>query len=147
VITVTVCDTIDAPPEKVWAAVEHIETHTTWMRDALRITFLTAQHQGVGAAFECLTRVGPLQVTDWFVVTCWQPGEVMAIEHHGAVKGNAEFRLCAEAGGRTRFCWEERLRFPWWLGGALGEQVGKPVLHHIWAGNVERLKAAIESAG
>jgi Polyketide cyclase / dehydrase and lipid transport len=147
VITITVCDTIDAPRDRVWHAVERIETHTEWMKDAVRITFTSPQHSGVGASFECLTRVGPLFTTDRFVVTQWRPGEVMGIEHRGAVTGDAEFRIGAAPGDATRFCWEERLRFPWWLGGLIGEQVGKPILRHIWQGNVARLKASIERAG
>lgn len=143
-ITITVCDTIHAPREAVWQAVERIETHAEWMKDAVRITFTSPQHSGVGASFECLTRVGPLFTTDRFVVTQWRPGELMGIEHRGAVTGDAEFRLDSTPGDATRFCWEERVRFPWWLGGPLGEQVGKPILRHIWGGNVARLKASIE---
>ena len=43
------------------------------MHDAVRITFQSEQHGGVGAEFECLTRVGPLFTTDRFVVTRWDP--------------------------------------------------------------------------
>jgi uncharacterized protein YndB with AHSA1/START domain len=145
-ITVTVCTTIDASPATVWAAVEDIESHTDWMKDAVRITFKSEPHRGVGAEFECLTRVGPLFTTDKFVVTRWRPGEVMGIEHRGAVTGNAEFRLEPHGDARTSFCWEERLRFPWWLGGIVGERVGGPVLRRLWSGNIARLKASIEDA-
>jgi Polyketide cyclase / dehydrase and lipid transport len=146
-VTITVCTTIDAPPAAVWASVERIESHVDWMKDAVRITFTSAQHRGVGAAFECLTRIGPLSTNDKFVVTTWQPGEVMGIEHLGAVTGTAEFRLHADGDHHTHFCWEERLRFPWWLGGVVGERVGGPVLRRLWTGNVARLKASIEHAG
>ena len=143
-ITVRVCATIEAPIDAVWRAVERIETHTEWMQDAVSITFESEQHEGVGTAFACLTRIGPLSTTDHFVVTQWEPPTLMAIDHRGAVKGDADFRLRALDAARTEFCWEERLRFPWWLAGALGEQIGRPVLHHVWSGNVERLKAAVE---
>jgi hypothetical protein len=144
VITITVCETIGAPPEAVWRAVERIETHTEWMKDAVRITFTSDRHRGVGASFDCLTRVGPLFTTDRFVVTQWREGEKIGIEHRGAVTGDAEFRLRPDADDATRFCWEERLRFPWWLGGVVGEQAGKPVLRCIWRGNVARLKESVE---
>jgi polyketide cyclase/dehydrase/lipid transport protein len=147
VISVTVCDTIDAPPSEVWAAIEHIESHIEWMQDAVRITFTSEQRQGVGASFECLTKIGPLSTKDRFVVTKWCPGAVMGIEHHGAVTGYGEFRLRADGddgAGSTRFCWEERLQFPWWLGSTIGEQIGRPVLQRVWRGNVARLKASIE---
>ena len=87
-VAIHICITIAAPPEEVWRAVERIETHTEWMLDAESITFRSEQHAGVGAAFDCVTRVGPLHTTDHFVVTRWEPGCAMGIEHRGAVTGD-----------------------------------------------------------
>ncbi len=144
-VTIKVGITIAASPADVWAAVERIESHTEWMLDAERITFRTAQHAGVGAEFDCLTRVGPLSTTDHFAVTKWEPGVAMGIEHRGAVTGVGEFRLRPLGdGSATDFSWAETLRFPWWLGSVVGEQIGGPVLHRIWSGNLKRLKARIE---
>jgi hypothetical protein len=144
-ITIHVCTTIDATPDDVWRRVERIETHTEWMLDAETITFRSEQHDGVGAEFDCLTRVGPLHTTDRFVVTRWEPGRAMGIEHRGAVTGVGEFRLRPLAGGaRTEFCWEETLTFPWRFGGPAGEQLGRPVLTRVWRGNLRRLKAMVE---
>jgi uncharacterized protein YndB with AHSA1/START domain len=145
VITVTVSTIIDAPIEQVWSSVERIETHVEWMQDAVSIDFESEQRRGVGTAFACLTRVGPLSTTDHFVVSGWEPPALMAIEHRGAVKGDADFRLTALDAAHTEFRWEERLRFPWWLGGPVGEQIGRPILHRVWDRNVARLKALIES--
>jgi hypothetical protein len=144
-VHVHLCIAIAAPPDAVWHAVERIESHTEWMLDAERITFRSEQHAGVGAEFDCLTRVGPLRTTDHFVVTRWDPGAVMGIEHRGAVTGVGEFRLRPLAGAdATDFCWDEQLTFPWWLGGVAGERLGRPVLQRIWAGNLQRLKAKVE---
>jgi hypothetical protein len=143
-VAIAVCTDIDAPRATVWAAVEHIESHVEWMKDAVSVSFRGSVRRGVGAEFDCLTRIGPLRTRDHFVVTAWQPGEGMGIEHHGAVTGTGEFRLEAIRDSATRFCWEERLRFPWWLGGVIGEQLGKPILVRIWRGNLVRLKATIE---
>ena len=144
-ITVTVSTTIDASIEQVWSAVERIETHVEWMQDAVSIEFESEQRRGTGTAFASLTRIGPLSTTDHFVVTGWEPPVLMAIEHRGAVKGDADFRLTALDASHTEFRWEERLRFPWWLGGPVGEQFGRPVLRRVWNGNVGRLKALVES--
>jgi uncharacterized protein YndB with AHSA1/START domain len=144
-VTVNVCITIAAPPDSVWTAIERVESHTEWMLDAERITFRSDLHTGVGAEFDCLTRVGPLRTTDRFVITRWEPGVCLGIEHEGAVTGCGEFRLRPLAGGEaTQFCWAERLRFPWWLGSVAGEQFGRPVLRRLWEGNLRRLKARIE---
>jgi hypothetical protein len=144
-VTIRTCTSIAASPEKVWAGIEHVESHQEWMLDAERITFRGEQHAGVGAAFDCVTRVGPLRVTDHFVITRWEPGACMGIEHRGAVTGAGEFRLRPLAGGDgAEFCWEESLRFPWWLGSLAGERFARPVLRRIWDGNLRRLKAKIE---
>ena len=144
-VTIKVCTTIAASADTVWNAVEQVESHVEWMLDAESITFRSAQHAGVGAAFDCVTRVGPLRTTDRFVITVWEPGAAMGIEHRGAVTGRGEFRLRPDPDATaTEFCWEERLVFPWWLGSRIGEQFGRPVLRRIWAGNLSRLKARIE---
>jgi hypothetical protein len=146
-ITIRVCTRIAVAPEVVWAAVEHVERHVEWMRDAEAITFRTEAHAGVGAAFDCRTRVGPIRVDDHFVVTRWEPGVAMGIAHRGAVRGDGEFALASDApdGSVTRFCWEERLRFPWWMGGQTGARAAQPVLRRVWQGNLARLKSSIEA--
>jgi uncharacterized protein YndB with AHSA1/START domain len=145
VITISVSTVIAASPADVWRAVERIETHTEWMQDAVSIEFRTEQHAGVGAEFDCLTRVGPLHTTDRFVVTRWEPDVAMGISHRGAVTGDGELTLTAWADGATRCEWTERLRFPWWLGGLVGERAGRPVLRRIWQGNLARLRSRIEA--
>ena len=87
-----------------------------------------------------------MHTTDRFVVTRWEPGAAMGIEHRGAVTGVGEFRLRPIASGAsTEFCWEETLAFPWWLGSVAGERFGRPVLKRIWEGNLRRLKAKVEA--
>jgi hypothetical protein len=127
----------------VWRAVEDISTHPAWMRDAAEITFLSEQHEGVGAEFACLTKVGPLRNHDVLRVTEWEPGVVMGIAHTGVVTGTGRFTLAPD-GTDTRFCWEEVLRFPWWMGGPIGERAAKPVLGFVWRKNLRRLKAIVE---
>jgi uncharacterized protein YndB with AHSA1/START domain len=144
-VTIRICTVIAAAPDDVWRAVEHIETHTEWMADAESITFRSEAHSGVGAAFDCVTRVGPLHTTDHFVVTRWVPGVAMGIEHRGAVTGVGEFGLSPVDGGHaTQFSWEETLRFPWWMGGSIGEIAARPALERVWRANLRRLKALVE---
>jgi uncharacterized protein YndB with AHSA1/START domain len=137
--------TIDAPPQSVWDVVEAIENHTDWMADARRITFVSSHHRGVGTEFDCLTRVGPFRTTDRMTITEWEPGHAMGIEHHGMVTGRGRFTINGRRHDRTRFRWSERLTFPWWMGGLVGERLAKPVLRAVWKRNLRRLQRIVEA--
>lgn len=139
------CITIDASPAAVWADVKRLDSHVEWMRDAESIDFRSRRRTGVGTELECRTRLGPLATTDVLVVTEWRPRRAIGITHEGAVRGGGRFTLRRKRGGRTQFCWSERLRFPWWMGGPLGELVARPLLRALWTGNLRRLKARVES--
>jgi uncharacterized protein YndB with AHSA1/START domain len=135
---------IDARPAQVWKAVENIGSHVEWMEDAVAIRFLSARHRGVGTTFECDTRVGPFTLVDVMEITQWRPRRTMGVRHRGVVTGEGRFTLKARRGGRTRFTWEERLHFPWWMGGSLGAVVGGEVMRVIWKRNLRNLKRRIE---
>jgi uncharacterized protein YndB with AHSA1/START domain len=136
---------IDAPPEVTWRAVEPIERHVDWMADAESIRFTGSQTRGTGTSFDCITKVGPFRLTDRMTIIEWEPGRRMGIAHHGLVSGRGRFTLRRARGGRTRFTWNERLTFPWWMGGPLGAIAAKPVLRAIWGRNLRRLKAIVEA--
>lgn len=134
---------IDASPNDVWRFLEPIERHVEWMADAAKITFAGEQTRGIGTEFDCLTTIGPFRLNDRMVVTEWQPGRVMGIEHRGLVTGRGRFTIAAD-GDRTRFAWTEVLRFPAWMGGALGETAAKPVLEGVWRRNLRTLRTLVE---
>lgn len=136
--------TIDASPADVWRVIEPIEHHIDWMADAESITFTSASRRGVGTRFDCVTRIGPLHTTDRMEITEWAPDREMGIEHRGAVTGRGLFTLRRRPRGRTRFTWSEELTFPWWMGGAAGALVAKPVLRGVWRRNLRRLKRLVE---
>jgi hypothetical protein len=143
---IRVATTIDAPPKSVWASIRDIGSHVGWMEDAVAIRFTSDWRDGVGTTFECDTRVGPFRLTDLMEVTEWDERSRMGIRHVGLVTGSGRFTLRRARGGRTRFTWEERLRFPWWMGGPLGGAVGAPLLRRIWRRNLRNLKRQVESA-
>jgi carbon monoxide dehydrogenase subunit G len=137
---------IDATPETIWQTVEPIEHHVDWMADAESIRFTSTRTRGAGTTFDCITKVGPIRLTDRMTVTEWDPGRAMGIEHHGMVTGHGRFTLRRRPRGRTRFTWDERLTFPLWMGGPVGALAAKPVLRAIWRRNLRRLKAIVEAA-
>jgi hypothetical protein len=118
------------------------------MADAVAIRFEGSQTRGVGTKFLCDTKVGPITLTDKMEITEWSPRQAMGVRHVGVVTGTGTFTLTPLDGGRsTRFEWSEDLRFPWWLGGRLGEIIGgKLVMGAIWRRNLKQLKKIVERA-
>ncbi len=138
---------ISAAPAQVWQVVEVVEHHVDWMHDAVSIRFQTDQHRGVGTAFLCDTKVGPVKLVDSMEITEWLPGEAIGVRHVGVVTGTGRFSLTPiDLGRRTRFSWDESLVFPWWLGGSVGAMIGgRLVLRPIWRRNLGDLKQIVEA--
>jgi hypothetical protein len=113
------------------------------MEDAVAIRFTSASHSGLGAAFDCDTKIGPFRLTDRLVVTEWEPPRRLGIRHDGVVTGVGRFVLTPVAGG-TSFTWEENLAFPTWMGGAIGGAAAVPLLRRVWHRNLHNLKTLVE---
>jgi Polyketide cyclase / dehydrase and lipid transport len=139
--------TVDAPRGAVWARLADIADHVHWMADARAIRFTGERHSGVGTVFECETRIGPLRTTDVMEVTEWRRRRSLGVRHSGLVSGAGRFVLRRGRRGRTRITWDERLRFPWWVGGPVTGLVAAPVLRRVWRGNLRRLAALVENRG
>ncbi|MGQ0618197.1 MAG: SRPBCC family protein [Acidimicrobiia bacterium] len=144
---IEVSTVIDAGVDEVWAVVEDIARHVDWMLDAESIRFTSTARQGVGTTFECVTKIGPVRLTDRMEVTEWSPGRAMGVRHAGVVKGEGRFTLEPAGPGRARFGWEEALVFPLFMGGPVGATVAAPALKQLWAANLRRLKRLIEDQG
>ena len=127
--------------EGVWEYVRRIDSHTEWMADAESISFLSDQTEGVGAAFKCRTKIGPLRLTDAMVVTEWTEHEAIGVRHTGLVTGEGRFTLAPAGTNRTEFCWTEELNFPWWMGGLVGDIIGARVLEWVWRRDLKMLRS------
>ncbi len=141
---VTVSVVIEAPPSAVWDEIDDVGRHVEWMADAVAIRFASSKRRGVGTTFDCDTKIGPFRLTDRMEITEWRDRKVMGVRHTGLVTGTGRFTLRRARRGRTRFTWEERLRFPPWMGGPVGALAAKPVMQRVWRGNLQRLKAQVE---
>ena len=137
--------TIDAPADVVWARLADIADHVHWMADARAIRFSGERRSGAGTRFECDTRIGPLRTTDVMEVTEGREGRSLGVRHTGIVSGAGRFVLGGAGPGRTRITWDERLRFPWSLGGPAAGLVAAPVLRRVWRGNLRRLASLVEN--
>jgi Polyketide cyclase / dehydrase and lipid transport len=142
---IRVRSTIDAPADVVWARLADIADHVRWMADADAIRFTGEQRSGVGTRFECDTRIGPLRTTDVMEVTEWREGRSLGVRHSGIVSGAGRFVLGGGRPASTSVTWEERLRFPWWLGGPVTGLAAGPVLRRVWRGNLRRLSMLVQN--
>lgn len=135
--------TIDAPRSEVWRHLADLGSHSTWMKDAVEIRFLSQETEGLGTVMEVPTRVGPLRTTDIIEINEWTEGSSMSVQHSGLVSGEGSFNL--SDGSPTILTWTETLTFPWWWGGRFGAAVAAPILKRIWRGNLDRFATLVES--
>jgi hypothetical protein len=144
---ITVSIELAASPARVWEIVEPVERHVDWMADAVAIRFTNSQTRGVGTAFDCDTKVGPIKLTDHMEITEWVPEKSMGVKHVGIVTGTGVFTIEPLGNGQyTKFTWSEKLTFPWWLGGPIGEVIGgNIVMKAIWRRNLKKLRALVEN--
>ncbi len=144
-VSISVATEVAAPLEAVWAELEAIERHVGWMADAVAIRFLSEQRRGVGTEFWCDTKVGPLRLTDRMVITDWVDRRSVAVAHVGLVTGEGRLALSPVSGSVTKLSWDERLAFPWWLGGAIGGLAARPILSRLWRHNLASLRRIVEA--
>lgn len=135
---------VDASAAVVWDALADLGSHAEWMKDAESIVFKSEQTRGTGTLMEVETRVGPLRTLDVLEVTGWEEGTAIDVVHRGLVTGTGTLSVRSEGNG-SRVDWDERLTFPWWLGGPLTAFLAKPVLGWIWRGNLRRLEESLSA--
>jgi hypothetical protein len=111
---------INAPIEKVWAAIADWESQGDWMLQT-RVWVTSDIRAGVGTSISALT--GPLVksgfkfgLLDKMVVTNWQPPYLCEVDHVGKViKGTGKFELTDLSSGHeavTNFDWSETIKAP-----------------------------------
>lgn len=133
---------LDAPIERAWERLSDLPSHVDWMADAESIRFTTTETRGLGTAFECVTKVGPLKTVDKMTIVEWVEGRVIAVQHTGLVVGIGRFELEPTTTG-SRMVWTEVLRFPGYLGGPVTALAARPVLKRIWMGNLRRFASLL----
>ncbi len=135
---------INAPINVVWDFIADINTHPSWMKDAVSIKRLNDKDNQIGAKYLCKTTVGPLRTDDLMEVTQYEKPNLIEIHHIGAVKGPGRFELKAIDPSTTKFSWIEELTFPLYMGAGFGKFFAMKLLHQIWKKNLVELKKAIE---
>ena len=143
--TINVSTTINTSIDEVWKEVSVLKNHTNWMKDAVNIEFLNEKTEGLGAEMKVLTKVGPIKLFDYMTVTEWIEKKSIGVDHVGIVTGKGKFTLIELEEEKTKFLWEETLKFPIYLAGPIGEFFGSPILKLIWRNNLKGLKELFES--
>ncbi|MBU3734127.1 MAG: SRPBCC family protein [Candidatus Planktophila sp.] len=103
---------INAPIEKVWAALADWESQGEWMLQTT-VEVTSEIREGVGTSIAAFTGVGKLGVMDYMTVTAWNPPTFCDVVHTGKIiKGTGRFELTALNPQSTRFDWSEEILAP-----------------------------------
>ena len=103
---------INAPIEKVWAALADWESQGDWMLQTT-VEVTSEIREGVGTTITAFTGIGKFGVMDHMVVTSWQPPHICDVAHTGKIiKGTGRFQLSAIDADTTRFDWSEEIVTP-----------------------------------
>jgi carbon monoxide dehydrogenase subunit G len=123
---------VDAPPERVWAALTDWTRQGEWML-LTDVEVVSGNPQGVGGRLAARTgipwrRGRHLGVLDTMVVTEWDPPRRVVVQHTGrVVRGPGIFELTPR-GAHTTLVWTEQLWLPLGLLGQAGWPLVKPFM-------------------
>jgi uncharacterized protein YndB with AHSA1/START domain len=82
---------IQAPIEKVWAALADWESQSEWMLQTT-VEVTSEIRSGVGTSIAAFTGIGKLGIMDHMTVTAWNPPTVCDVVHTGKIiKGTGAF--------------------------------------------------------
>ena len=103
---------INAPIEKVWAALADWESQGDWMLQTT-VEVTSDIREGVGTSIAAFTGVGKLGIMDHMTVTAWEPPHICDVVHTGKIiKGTGRFQLTLLSAQSTRFDWSEEILAP-----------------------------------
>lgn len=103
---------INAPIERVWAAIADWESQGDWMLQT-RVEVTSEIREGVGTSIAAFTGVGKLGIMDHMSVTSWSPPFICDVIHTGPIiKGTGRFELTSLSPNSTRFDWSEEVLAP-----------------------------------
>jgi hypothetical protein len=88
-IGISVSARINASSSETWTALENIDSHVQWMKDAESVHFTAAGRTRTGTEFVCVTTVGPIRLTDAMSITEWTPCDAMDVHHRGKLNNLA----------------------------------------------------------
>jgi len=134
---------VDAPIDRVWAAVADVPFQVEWMAEMTELRLDPPGRAHVGQRGEATVRIMGISVTDPVEVSELEPPHRYAIRHLGVFKGGGVITLEPGADGSTTILrWEETLVPP--ILPQLGALLQAPILRSIFQADLERLKELVE---
>jgi carbon monoxide dehydrogenase subunit G len=121
---------VEAPPERVWAALTAWTRQGEWMV-ATDVATVGGPAEGIGGRLAARTGL-PLPggrhvgLLDTMVITEWEPPRRIVVQHTGRlIRGPGIFEI-EPRGEHATFVWTERLWLPYGVLGQLGWVLVKP---------------------
>jgi uncharacterized protein YndB with AHSA1/START domain len=136
---------VDAPPERVFAALTDWSTQGEWMLGTR--VWSQGPAQGVGGQISAFTGAGRVGFLDTMEIVEWEPPRLVRVRHTGhVVRGDGVFEVLALPGGRSRFVWREELDLPLGALGRAGYALVRPAFGAGVRRSLDRF-AALVAAG
>lgn len=116
---------VDAPVERVWAALTDWDRQGDWMLGTT-VRATVGSGSQVGDEMKAMTGIGKLGFVDRMRITRWEPPHVCDVEHYGrVVRGSGRFTV-RERGSGSTVIWSEQLELPLGRLGRLGWPLVRP---------------------
>lgn len=117
---------VDAPAERVWAALTDWDRQGEWMLGTT-VRATVGQGRRVGDEMAAMTGIGRIGFLDRMRITRWEPPHVCEVLHTGRlVRGPGAFTV-RERGAGSTVVWSEQLDLPLGRLGRLGWPLVRPI--------------------
>ena len=135
---------IQAPADRVWAAITNWTAQGEWM---FATSVTDSGVPGVGQHIEAFTGFGPVGFLDTMTVTKWEPPRRCEVDHTGkVVRGTGAFEVIPINDHACELVWEEDLIIPLGAIGAAGFAVIKPAFMAGIRHSLNRFASQVELA-
>ncbi len=136
-----------AAPDRVWALVSDPSRVLGFMSGVTRWEIASDQHDGLGARYRTLLRVGSADVGGLIEIVEWDPARELAWTSVTGVDQRGRWRLRAAQGGRTKV----ELRLAYGIAGSglagwIAEHVAAPTVQGHVRRSLLSLKQLVEQA-
>jgi hypothetical protein len=140
---VTTFVVIDAPIERVWAALADVGAQPRWMRDIKSLRVFGENPIGVGTRAEATVRVFGIPVRDPVTIMEFEPPHRYGVRHEGLIRGHGVFELRSGSDdASTIVTWDETLVAP--VLPFLWSLASRRIFQAVFQADLHRLRELVE---